>query len=71
MLVVIFFGRLKMKFMEWVCRLNLGSFVCKYRGSSPGFTGYLGWSGSQWHDSIRSARDDPALNGYLESSGGR
>ena len=38
-------------------------------GSIPAVTSSLVWDGSQWRDSVSSARVDPALNGYLEKSG--
>ena len=40
------------------------------RGLSPGVADYLVWDGGQWFDCVSSARVGPALNGYLEKSGG-
>jgi len=44
------------------------SIPLNYGGSISVVTSYLVCDGAQWHDSVSSARVDPALNGYLEKS---
>ena len=49
-------------------KLELKSFVSVDRVASPSIAGYLVCMGGQWCHSVRSARFEPALNGYLEES---
>ena len=53
----------------WIGALDLGSFVREDEDSNPSVPNYLVWGTGQWCDSVSSARVDPALNGYLETSG--
>ena len=66
-----FFFQIKMRSSRVVSAPNLrfrGD--PEVRGSSPGVAAYLVWNGGQECDSVSSARVNPALNGYLEDSGG-
>ena len=59
--------------LSWLSDWRVGLKILCARGTGliPGIASYLVWYWGKWCEHVSSARNDPALNGYLEKSGVR